>query len=73
MEYVNAIVGYYDLFGELEKVRVDAEAITHQIGQSINEISAAQLVGAASAASYVAAAGYSAARVGIALTDKAFS
>lgn len=73
MEYVNALVGYYDLFAELEKVRVDAASLTYQIDQSINEISAAQLVGAAAAAANVAAAGYSAARVGITLTDKAFS
>ena len=73
LEYVNAVVGYYDLFAELEKVRLAADALPLRMDQSENEILAAQLIGAAAASANSAAAGYSAARVGIVLTDKAFS
>lgn len=73
MEYVNAVVGYYELFAELEKVRFDAEGLTHTMDATDNEIKAAQLAGAAAASAHAAAAGYSAVRVGVVLTDKAFS
>ena len=73
MEYINALVGYYDLFGQLEKVRLQSESLTHEMDATDNQVMAAGLVGAASASAAAAAAGYSATRVGIQLTDKAFS
>lgn len=73
MEYINAVLGYYDMFGDLEKVRVDGEVLRSSIDADTNNLKATFLAGIASSAASIAAAGYSAARVGVVLSDKAFS
>lgn len=73
MEYINALLGYYDVYGDLEKVRLESNGLLYELDAEYDGMKATMLVGAASAAAQMAAAGYSATRVSIALTDKAFS
>lgn len=73
MEYINALLGYYDVYGDLEKVRLESNGLLYELDAEYDSLKATMLVGAAAAAAQMAAAGYSATRVSIALTDKAFS
>lgn len=73
MEYINALLGYYDLFSDVEKLRMEVTALDFRLEAEAESLKITELVGAAAAAASTAAAGYSAARVGIVLSDKAFS
>jgi len=73
MEYINALLGYYDLFSDIEKLRMESTVLNYKLEAEMEALKVTELVGAAAAAASTAAAGYSAARVGIVLTDKAFS
>lgn len=73
MEYVNAIIGYYDQFAALEKIRLDVAALGIERDSTYKMHQATMYAGAASAAAAIAASGYSAARVGFVLSEKAFS
>lgn len=73
MEYINALLGYYDLFSSVEKLRMEASVLEFRLEAEAESLKITELVGAAAAAANTAAAGYSAARVGIVLSDKAFS
>lgn len=73
MEYINAVIDYYELFSELEKVRLDVSGLGIERDSEYAMLKAVQLAGAGGAAAHIAAAGYSAARVGFVLSEKAFS
>lgn len=73
MAYINAIIGYYDIFGSLEKVRIRGDILGNTLYAEEDTLKATQLAGAAAAAAAMAASGYAAARVGFVLSQKQFS
>lgn len=73
MAYINAVIGYYDVFADLEKVRIRSSVLDQTLDAEADMIKAVQLAGAASAAAAMAASGYAAARVGFVLSQKQFS
>ena len=73
MSYINALIGYYDIFADLEKVRIRGSVLDQTLYAEEDTIKAVQLAGAASAAAAMAASGYAAARVGFVLSQKQFS
>lgn len=73
MEYINAVIGYYDVFAKLETLRLDVAGLEIERDSQYKMLQATMYAGAASAAGAIAASGYSAARVGFVLSEKAFS
>lgn len=73
MEYITAVLGYYDMFSDMEKARIESAHLKNRQSAEVNSIAATGLAGAAAAAASTAAAGYSAIRANVTLSDKAFS
>jgi len=73
MAYINALIGYYDIFADLEKIRIRGSILDKTLTAEEDTVKATELAGAAAAAAAMAASGYAAARVGFVLSQKQFS